>query len=120
MRWSHCRSGDDMKAIATTLAASTLAISLQAHAQVFRCVDAEGHTVFSDTNCGTHEEKVEIVQSSGGLSAITSDGLTPQEKSVLGAAEARAAAQATSRPASAGGSAATPAASSPEPARRSY
>ena len=91
-----------------------------AHAQVFRCVDEEGHTVFSDTSCGTHEEKVEIVQSSGGLSAIKGDGLTPQEKSVLGAAEARAAAQAASQPSSGGGSAAAPAASSSAPARRTY
>ncbi len=109
-----------MKAIARTLAISTLAISLQAHAQVFRCLDAEGHTVFSDTSCGTHEEKVEIVQSSGGLSAITSDGLTPQEKSVLQSAEARAAAQAASRPASGGNSVPAPSASSPAPVRSSY
>jgi hypothetical protein len=112
--------GDDMKAIATTLVASALAVSLPAQAQVFRCVDAEGHTVFSDTSCGTHEEKVEIVQSSGGLSAITGDGLTPQEKSVLHSAEARAAAQAANRPSASGGSAAAPAASSAAPVRSSY
>ena len=63
--------GGDMKATATTLVALALAISLPAHAQVFRCVDGEGHTVFSDTNCGTRAEKVEVVQSSGGLSART-------------------------------------------------
>jgi|KBSSwiStaDraftv2_1062776.scaffolds.fasta_scaffold385546_3 hypothetical protein len=112
--------GGDMKATATTLVALALAISLPAHAQVFRCVDGEGHTVFSDTDCGTRAEKVEVVQSSGGLSAITSDGLSPQEKSALGAAEARAAAQAGSPPTSSGSSAAAPAASSPEPAHRSY
>jgi hypothetical protein len=113
--------GDDMKAIASLLLiVSSVAPSGDAYAQVFRCVDAEGHTVFSDTSCGTHEEKVQIVESSGGLSAITGDGLTSQEKSQLGAAEARAAAQAAAQPSSGGGSAPAPAASSPEPARRTY
>jgi len=55
-----------MKAIASALVCATLTVSPQTHAQVFRCVDEEGHTVFSDTSCGTYEEKVEIVQSSGG------------------------------------------------------
>jgi len=109
-----------MKAIASALVCATLTVSPQTHAQVFRRVDEEGHTMFSDTSCGTYEEKVEIVQSSGGLSAITGDGLTSQEKSVLGDAEARAAAQAASRPNSGVGSATAPAASSSEPARRSY
>ena len=109
-----------MKAIASALVCATLTISLPANAQILRCVDEAGHTVFSDTSCGTHEETVEVVQSSGGLSAITGDGLSPQEKSVLGAAEARAAAQASNPPGSGAGSAAAPAASSPEPARRPY
>jgi hypothetical protein len=30
-----------------------------ANAQVFRCTDADGHTVFSDTQCGTNSQKVE-------------------------------------------------------------
>jgi hypothetical protein len=112
--------GDDMKAIASLLVVSSVALAGDAYAQVFRCLDAEGNTIFSDTSCGAHEERVQIVQSSGGLSAITADGLTAQEKSALGAAEARAAAQSAAQPASGGGSAAAPAVSSPEPARRTY
>ncbi len=45
-------------------------------AQVFRCTDVAGYTVFSDRACGSDAEKVEIVQSSGGLSQIQGDGLS--------------------------------------------
>jgi hypothetical protein len=112
--------GDDMKAIATVFVVSALVISAESHAQVFRCVDAEGHTVFSDTSCGSTAENVKIVESSGGLSEITGNGLSTQEQSALGAAEARAAASASQPCQGGGGSAAAPAASSPEPARRPY
>jgi len=65
--------------------------STLANAQVFRCVDADGQVVFSDTGCGPNGEKVKIEESSGGLSPIKGDGLSAQEQGQLSAAKARAA-----------------------------
>ena len=102
------------------LVASAAAAATHAPPQVFRCVDADGHVVLTDTSCGSNSEKVTVVQSSGGLSQIKSDGLSAQEKSVLGAAEARAAAsQSQQAGAPAHGAAPAPAASAPVAAPRS-
>src|SRR5512144_888446 len=68
-----------------------IACGWTANAQVFRCTDADGHTVFSDTQCGTNPQKVDVIQSSGGLSPIGGDGLSAEERRQLGTAEARAA-----------------------------
>jgi hypothetical protein len=87
-----------------------------ANAQVFRCTDADGHTVFSDTQCGTNSQKVDVVESSGGLSPIGSDGLSAEERGQLGAAEARAAQIANERaPGGANQSAGAPSSSPPSP-----
>ena len=59
-----------------------------AYSQIFRCTDADGHAVFSDTPCGSSAEKVEVVDTSGGLSPIGGDGLSSQEQDVLRAAAA--------------------------------
>jgi len=71
------------------------ACGVAANTQVFRCTDAEGHTVYSDTGCGssTQPEKVDVAQSSGGLSQIKSTGLTAQEQNSLGKIKAAEAAQ---------------------------
>ena len=92
-----------------------LASAATAHAPIFRCTDADGHVVFSDTSCGSKSEKVDVVQSSGGLSPIQSDGLSAQERSDLGAAEARVA-RSNSQPAQGGGQAPAAAAPSSAPA----
>lgn len=47
-----------------------------AYAQVFRRTDADGHTMFSDTPCGSTTAKVEVVDSSAGVSQVGSDGLS--------------------------------------------
>jgi hypothetical protein len=87
-----------------------------ANAQVFRCTDADGHTVFSDTQCGPNSQKVDVVESSGGLSPISGDGLSAEERGQLGTAEARAAQIANER-AQGGGSqpAGAPSSSPPSP-----
>jgi hypothetical protein len=54
-----------------------------AYAQVFRCTDADGHTVFSGTPCGSTSEKVEVVDSSAGVSQASSDGLSKTERNAL-------------------------------------
>ena len=54
-----------------------------AHAQIFRCTDADGHATFSDRPCGSTTEKVDVVDSSGGLSPISGDGLSKQEHTAL-------------------------------------
>jgi hypothetical protein len=92
------------------------------HSQVFKCVDPDGHVVFSDTDCGSAKEKVDIVQSSGGLSPIKDSGLSAQEKAALGAIDARDAQIAAQRAAgsgSSGGSSSAPAAPSPSTAPKS-
>lgn len=90
--------------------------------QVFRCVDGDGHVIFSDTDCGSTKEKVEIVESSGGLSPIKDAGLTAQEKATLGAIEARDARIASERASGAGqGARSAPAAPpSSEAPKRTY
>jgi hypothetical protein len=93
-------------------------------AQVFKCIDADGHVVFTDTDCGSAKEKVDVVQSSGGLSSsIPATGLSADEKAALGQIEARdaeAAAQRASGAASTGGSSSAPApAPSPSTATKS-
>jgi hypothetical protein len=80
---------------------------------VFRCTDADGHVVFSDTSCGSTSEKVEVVQSSGGLSPVGGSGLTPEERSALNAIDARDAQMAAQRAQGGGGSSAP---SAPAPA----
>jgi hypothetical protein len=77
--------------LATALVVLSTLSAWPAYAQVFRCTDADGHTVFSDTQCGTNSQRVDVVESSGGLSPIAGDGLSAAEKGQLGAAEARAA-----------------------------
>lgn len=59
-----------------------------AYSQIFRCTDANGQAVFSDTPCGTTTEKVDVVDSSAGLSPISGDGLSKEEQNVLEAAAA--------------------------------
>ena len=56
-----------------------------AQAQVFKCVDADGHVIFTDTDCGSTKQEVDIVQSSGGLSTAPAPatGLSTQEKAAL-------------------------------------
>jgi hypothetical protein len=80
---------------------------------VFRCTDADGHVVFSDTSCGSTSAKVEVVQSSGGLSQITGNGLSAAEGSSLNAIDAHDAQVAAQRAQGAGGSSAP---SAPAPA----
>jgi Domain of unknown function (DUF4124) len=60
-------------------------------AQVFKCVDSDGHVTFTDTDCGSTKQEVDIVQSSGGLSTAPAPaiGLSSQEKAALGELEAR-------------------------------
>jgi hypothetical protein len=70
--------------------------------QVFKCVDPDGHVVFSDTDCGSAKQKVDVVQSSGGLSATPSSGLSPQERDALNAIDARDAQIAAQRAAAGG------------------
>ena len=72
------------------------AFGVAANTQVFRCVNAQGEVVFSDTGCGSttdQQQKVEVVQSSGGLSQIKGNGLTSQETSELTKIKAAQAAQ---------------------------
>lgn len=61
---------------------------IDAQAQIFRCTDADGHAVFSDTPCGSTTEKVDVVDSSAGLSPISGDGLSRAERNALEAAAA--------------------------------
>ena len=110
-------------AVATALIVAASS-SYAAKTQVFRCVDADGNVVFSDTGCGSTSEstseKIKVVQSSGGLSAIKSDGLSTQEKGQLSKVEsqaAQAASQSSGGDASSGGASAAPASSSPAPRR---
>ena len=65
--------------------------SASAYSQIFRCTDADGHAVFSDTPCGSSTEKVDVVDTSRGLSPVAGDGLSSQEQDVLRAAAAAAA-----------------------------
>ena len=58
-----------------------------AHSDVFRCVDEIGQTTFSDKWCGSNAAEHEIEESSGGLSEIEGDGLSPKEKRLLDYAE---------------------------------
>ena len=90
---------------------ATYAASGPSH--VFRCTDAEGHVVFSDTSCGSTSEKVEVVQSSGGLSPVGGNGLTAQERSTLSAIDAHDAAVAAQRAQGGGGAATAPSAPAP-------
>ena len=93
-----------------------IACAWTVNAQVFRCTDADGHTVFSDAQCGTNSQKVDVVQSSGGLSPISSDGLSAEERRQLGSAEARAAQIANERAqGGANQSAGAPSSSPPSP-----
>jgi len=72
------------------------AFGAAANTQVFRCVNAQGEIVFSDTGCGSttdQQQKLDVVQSSGGLSQIKSNGLTTQETSELSKIRAAQAAQ---------------------------
>jgi len=90
---------------------------------VFRCTDAEGHVVFSDTGCGSTSQKVDVVQASGGLTPISNSGLTDQERSALNAIDARDAQAAAQRAQGGGGSAPSapaPAASSLPPMTHGY
>jgi hypothetical protein len=96
---------------------ATCCHAASSQAQVFKCVDPDGHVVFSDTDCGGAKEKVDVVQSSGGLSPVPATGLTAAEKAALGQIEARDAAIAAQRAAgggSAGASSSAPA-SAPQP-----
>ena len=68
-----------------------------AQAQIYKCVDSDGHVVFTDSECGSTKEKVDIVQSSGGLSSAPATGLSTQEKAALGEIEAREAENAALR-----------------------
>lgn len=81
-RAAVCRGALIVAAALCACAASTT------YAQIFRCADADGHPVFSDTPCGTATEKVDVVDSSGGLSPISGDGLSKDEHNVLEAAAA--------------------------------
>jgi hypothetical protein len=85
--------------------------------QVYKCVDPDGHVVFTDTDCGSTKEKVDIVQSSGGLSSSPATGLSAQEKSALSEIEARDAENAAMRAGNSaiGGSRTAPAAPAPSP-----
>ena len=102
--------------VGATVVAWGIVWACTVNAQVFRCTDADGHAVFSDTQCGTNSHKVDIVQSSGGLSPIGGDGLSAEERGELGTAEARAAQMANER-AQGGGSqsASAPSSSLPPP-----
>jgi hypothetical protein len=84
-----------------------------AQAQVFKCVDPDGHVTFTDADCGSTKQKVEVVQSSGGLSTAPAPatGLSSQEKAALGEIEARDAEIAAQRAAgnAIGGSSSAPA-----------
>ena len=84
-----------LKSVIVVAALSGQAASSQP--QIFRCMDSSGHVVFSDVSCGSTSKKVEVVESSGGLSQIRGDGLSPQEKGDLGAIEARDAQAANQR-----------------------
>jgi Domain of unknown function (DUF4124) len=86
--------------------------------QVFRCEDVDGHVVFSDTMCGTNAEKVDVVESSGGLSAIKGDGLSSDERSILSQAGAREAQRATPTPSAGSAGSAARSAPSPNPVAR--
>jgi Domain of unknown function (DUF4124) len=84
-----------------------------AQAQVFKCVDPDGHVIFTDTDCGSTKQEVEIVQSCGGLSTAPTPatGLSSQEQAALGELEAREAEIAAQRAAGSaiGGSHSAPA-----------
>jgi Domain of unknown function (DUF4124) len=89
IRPAHTRVGAALRRSALIVAAGLWAFAgTNAHAQVFRCADADGHAVFSDRPCGTATEKVDVVDSSSGLSPISSDGLSAQEHTTLEAAAA--------------------------------
>src|SRR5262245_18402342 len=105
-----------MKGMQSTLWISLVAWSSATYAatgpsHVFRCTDADGHVVFSDTSCGSTSEKVEVVQSSGGLSPIAGNGLSPAERSTLSAVEAHDAQVAAQR--AQGGGSSAPSAPAP-------
>ncbi len=68
-----------------------LAGPMIAASEVFKCVDADGRVLFSDTSCPSGEV-VQIIQASGGLTATKADGLTNDERQTLQQAETRAAA----------------------------
>jgi hypothetical protein len=91
-------------------------------AQVFKCVDPDGHVTFSDTDCGSTKQEVDIVQSSGGLSTSPATGLSPQERAALSEIEARDAEIAAQRAANSaiGGSGKTPAPSPSTAPKSSY
>ena len=97
-----------MKTVHKTLLIAALAwhgTSYAAGSKVFRCTDANGHVVFSDTGCGSTSQKVDLVQSSGGLTPISGNGLTAQESSSLNAINAQEAQIAAQRAQGGGGSA---------------
>jgi len=108
-----------MKSIHKTLLVVALAwhgASYAAGSKVFRCTDAEGNVVFSDTGCGSTSQKVDVVQSSGGLSPVTGNGLTAQESSTLSAINAQEAQIAAQRAQGGGSAPSAPApAASPSP-----
>jgi hypothetical protein len=94
-RRSYVRTVGRLRSLLVLSAVALPAIAATPQPQVFRCEDADGHIVFSDTMCGTDAEKVDVVESSGGLSAIEGDGLSDDERSVLKQAAAREAQRAT-------------------------
>lgn len=63
--------------------AAVTAAGADTSSQVYRCVDRNGNVVFSGTACGANAEKVDVVESSGGLTPIQGDGLSDQERGVL-------------------------------------
>jgi len=83
---------------------------------VFRCTDADGHVVFSDTSCGSSSQQVEVVQASGGLSPVAGNGLSAEERNTLGVIEAHDAQVAAQRAQAGGGSASSAAAPAAAPA----
>jgi len=115
-----------MKPIHKTLLIVALAwhgASYAAGSKVFRCTDADGHVVYSDTGCGSTSEKIDLVQSSGGLTPISGNGLTTQESSTLSAINAQEAQIAAQRAQGGGGSAPSapaPAASPSPPTAHGY
>jgi len=114
-----------MKPIHKTLLIVALAwhgASYAAGNKVFRCTDADGHVVFSDTGCGSTSQKVDLVQASGGLSPVSGNGPTAQQNSTPGASNAQEA-QVTAQRDQGGGSAPTapaPGASSAPPIKLGY
>jgi hypothetical protein len=123
------QGGNAMNRMKSMLLVSAVACSGATYAasgpsHVFRCTDADGHVVFSDTSCGSTSEKVEVVQSSGGLSAVGGNGLSAAERSTLNAIDAHDAQVAAQRAQGGGGSAApsapAPAASPSPPVSHGY